>query len=62
MYPCLQTRGSLNEFLSAPLEGKCTIYKSKTYHDMFLVVLLEKMGFVPCAWWFGGLSDHVRQP
>lgn len=38
MYSCLKIREPLSGFLSVPLQGKCTICKSKIHHPKSLVL------------------------
>lgn len=45
MYSCLKVREPLHGFLSVPLQGKCTIRKSKPIiqNHLLLMALLETM-------------------
>lgn len=38
MYSCLKIREPLSRFLSVPLQGKCTVCKSKIHHPKSLVL------------------------
>lgn len=38
MYSCLKIRQPLNGFLSVPLQGICTVCKSKIHHPKSLVL------------------------
>lgn len=63
MYSCLKIREPLNGFLSVPLQGKCTVCKSKIHHPnhLFLTVLLEKMRDVATSAEIWGI-EVVQRP